>query len=249
MVEETVIIGEVVPDIVAPNIIIPAAKKPINDFCEMVFVEGGSFMMGSEEYDDEKPIHKVTLNSFYIGKYPVTQKQWVEIMGNNPSHFKGNDNHPVEVVSWNDTQEFIKKLNQKTGQNYRLPSEAEWECAARGGQKSKGYKYTGSNDIEEVAWCWENSNLKTHPVGQKKSNELGIYDMSGNIWEWCEDSWHDNYKNAPNNNSAWVDEKYNYRVLRGGSCYCPSQYCRAANRNINAPANRYSNYGFRLVLP
>jgi formylglycine-generating enzyme required for sulfatase activity len=233
-------------------------------------------MMGSEESNDEKPIHKVTLNSFHIGKYPVTQKQWVEIMGNNPSHFKGNDNHPVEVVSWNDTQEFIKKLNQKTGQNYRLPSEAEWEYAARGGQQSKGYKYAGSNDIEEVAWYYENSgekkqveyiekkylglsktkktkieitNRQTHPVGQKKPNELGIYDMSGNIWEWCEDTWHDNYKNAPNNNSAWVDEKYANRVLRCGSWRNYSEYCRTALRGYNSPTYRSNYNGFRLVLP
>ena len=193
---------------------------------QMVKVEGGTFMMGSNDSKSTQPIHKVTVPTFYISKYQVTQKQWQEIMGNTPSHFKG-ENRPVENVSWNDTQDFIKKLNQRTGKKYRLPTEAEWEFAARGGNYSKGYKYAGSNNIDEVAWYHTNSyklgkehrNYGTNPVGIKKSNELGIYDMSGNVWEWCEDTWYDNYQNAPKNGAAWMAENESRRVLRGGSCY------------------------------
>jgi len=157
---------------------------------EMVLVEGGAFTMG-----EDKEAHKVTLSSFYIGKYEVTQALWKAIMGNNPSHFKGN-NLPVETVSWDDVQEFIKKLNAKTGKQYRLPTEAEWEYAARGGNKSKGYKYSGSNNPDEVAWYntsfdtttpIDHRKIHTHPIGTKKPNELGIYDMSGNVMEWCND--------------------------------------------------------------
>jgi formylglycine-generating enzyme required for sulfatase activity len=168
---------------------------------EMVLVQGGTFTMGSNSGDsDEKPLHQVTLSDFYIGKYEVTQKQWREIMGNNPSHFNG-DERPVEYVSWNDAQEFIRKLNAKTGQKYRLPTEAEWEYAACGGQQSRGYTYSGSNDINAVAWYGNNSNNKTHAVGQKQANELGLHDMSGNVWEWCGD-WYDNYSSGAQTNPA-----------------------------------------------
>lgn len=216
---------------------------------EMVFVRGGTFQMGSNDHDREKPIHSVTLSDFEIGKYPVTQKVWQEIMGNNPSHFKGCDDCPVENVSWNDVQEFLKKLNQKyPGKNYRLPSEAEWEYAARGGQQSKGYTYAGSNDIGEVAWYAENSGRKTHPVGSKKANELGIYDMSGNVWEWCQDAWHENYQGAPTDGSAWISGGEQWqRVLRGGSWGNVPNYCRAAFRLWYDPILRYGGCGFRLV--
>jgi len=152
----------------------------------MVFVEGGTFMMGatseqeSDAFDWEKPAHRVTLSDFYIGKYEVTQAQWKAVMGSNPSYFKG-DNLPVERVSWGDCQEFIRKLNERTGLTFRLPTEAEWDYAARGGNRSRGYKYSGSDDPDEVAWYWDNSGIKTHPVGQKRANELGLYDMSGNV--------------------------------------------------------------------
>jgi formylglycine-generating enzyme required for sulfatase activity len=221
---------------------------------QMVFVKGGSFTMGctSEQggdcLDREKPTRRVTVSDFYMGKYEVTQKQWREIMGTNPSRFSGCDNCPVESVSWNDIQEFIRKLNQKTAKRYRLPTEAEWEYAARGGAQSRGYKYSGSNSIRKVAEYDGNINKSTKPVGGKKANELGLFDMSGNVWEWCEDDWHSNYKGAPNDGRAWVDSpRGSYRVLRGGSWSNDAQYCRVAYRGSSTPGGRSSNYGFRLA--
>ena len=216
---------------------------------EMVFVQGGSFQMGSNESDDEKPVHTVTVGDFYMGKYEVTQKQWRQIMGNDPPelYFKGCDQCPVEGVSWKDVQEFVQKLNQKTGKNYRLPTEAEWEYAAKGGNQSHGYTYSGSNTVGDVAWYEGNSGSKTHPVGQKQSNELGIYDMSGNVWEWCSD-WYgsDYYKNSPATNPKGPASGSN-RVFRGGGWYDFAQGCRAAYRSNYAPDGRY-DLGFRLVF-
>jgi formylglycine-generating enzyme required for sulfatase activity len=213
----------------------------------MIYVEGGTFMMGSNEGEaDEKPVHSVTVNSFYISKYEVTQKEWINIMGSNPSYFKG-DNLPVERVSWNDVQEFIKKLNQKTGQKYRLPTEAEWEYAARGGNKSNGYKYSGSNNKDEVAWYYNNSNSKTHEVGTKAPNELGIYDMTGNVWEWCSDWYDENYyKNSPSNNPKGPNSG-DYRVLRGGSWSALDLGCRSVDRYWIIPGSWGNVVGFRLV--
>jgi len=211
----------------------------------MVFVKGGSFMMGSNDGgSDEKPIHRVTVSDFYIGKYEVTQKLWKEVMGSNPSRFKGDD-RPVEQVSWNDVQEFIRKLNKKTGGNYRLPTEAEWEYAARGGAKSRGYKYAGSNNIGEVAWYDVNSG--THEVGTKKPNELGIYDMSGNVWEWCSD-WKGDYSSGSQTNPTGPSSGSS-RVYRGGSWINIAWHCRVANRNLSSPFNSDDNLGFRLVVP
>ena len=223
--------------------------KGKSSFCDMVFVKGGTFQMGSNDgSDDEKPIHTVTVTGFYIGKYEVTQKQWKEIMGSNPSSFKDCDNCPVESVSWNDVQNFLKKLNEKTGGNYRLPTEAEWEYAARGGNKTNGYKYSGSNSVDDVAWYTSNSGSKTHTVGTKQANELGIYDMSGNVWEWCGD-WYDKdyYKNSPENNPKGASSGLN-RVLRGGSWAVDAGGCRSANRLRINPGSTALDVGFRICL-
>ncbi len=213
---------------------------------EMIAVEGGTFMMGSNSdvYEDEKPVHQVTVNSFQIGKYEVTQRLWKAVMGNNPSKFKG-DNLPVENVSWNDTQEFIRKLNEQTGRNYRLPSEAEWEFAARGGNKSKGYMYSGNNNIYAVAWSWSNGH-KTHPVGTKQPNELGLYDMSGNVWEWCQD-WYGNYNNISQTNPTGSSFGSNHVIRGGGWCF-DAYYCRPTKRYSCIPNYRYYGLGFRLAL-
>ena len=217
----------------------------------MVWVEGGTFRMGatpeqdSDAYSDEKPVHSVTLSSYYIGKTEVTQALWKAVMGTNPSCFKGN-NLPVECVSWNDCQKFIRKLNALTGQHFRLPTEAEWEFACRGGNNSRGYKYSGSNYIDNVAWYWDNSGKKTHPVATKLPNELGIYDMSGNVWEWCSD-WYDKYSSGAQTNPKGPYDG-SYRMVRGGSWYFGEVNCSSFLRSFNGPGGRYYYYGLRLVL-
>ncbi|MDR1895237.1 MAG: SUMF1/EgtB/PvdO family nonheme iron enzyme [Prevotellaceae bacterium] len=224
------------------------AKKSIN--IEMVYVQGGTFTMGctAEQgnycLDREKPVHQVTLSSFYIGKYEITQAQWKSVMGNNPSYFKS-DNLPVEQVSWDEVQEFIRKLNAQTGENYRLPTEAEWEYAARGGAKSNGYKYSGSNNVYEVAWCYDNSGNKTHPVGTKQANELGIYDMSGNVYEWCGD-WYGAYSSEAQTNPRGSSSG-SYRVNRGGSWNSGAQIVRVPLRNGSTSGYRDFYLGFRLA--
>jgi formylglycine-generating enzyme required for sulfatase activity len=215
---------------------------------EMVTVSGGTFTMGCSDGDCfnwELPQHQVTVSKFKISKYPVTQKQWVEIMGSNPSYFKG-DNNPVETVNWQDIQDFIKKLNQSTGKKYRLPTEAEWEYACRGGGKSAKYKYSGSNSIDAVAWYSGNSESKTHAVGAKTPNELGIYDMSGNVWEICSD-WYGDYGASAQNNPQGP-ALGTLHVTRGGSWGNEPQRCRVSNRGTVAPEDRHSGLGFRLVL-
>ena len=220
---------------------------------DMVLVEGGEFEMGGadeEAYDEEKPVHRVTLSSFYLGKYPVTQSVWTAVMGSNPSDFKG-DHRPVENVSWEDAQEFIGKLNDLTGKPYRLPSEAEWEYAARGGVllEGEGYLYAGSDKLKQVGWYDENSGSETHEVGLKYPNEFGLYDLSGNVWEWCQDQWHENYKSAPDDGSAWEDrDAGSSRVIRGGSWLDNSGRCRVASRYYFEPAPRLTSLGFRLAL-
>ena len=217
----------------------------------MVYVEGGTFTMGataeqgSDAYDEEKPTHQVTLKGFYICKYEVTQAEWKAVMGENPSDFKG-DNLPVENVSWDDCQEFIRKLNELTGKNFRLPTEAEWEYAARGGKRSNGAKYAGDNNIDNVAWYGQNSNNTTHPVGTKRANELGLYDMSGNVWEWCQD-WFDHYSSSAQTNPTGPDAGRN-RVLRGGSWCSFAGVCRLSCRGGDFPGDRGSVSGLRLVL-
>jgi TonB family protein len=223
-----------------------AQKDPLNH--EMVFVEGGTFQMGSETGEaDERPVHSVTLSSFKIGKFEVTQAQWKAVMGNNPSDFKGCDDCPVETVSWYDVHDFILKLNAKTGMNYRLPTEAEWEYAARGGKSSKGYTYSGSNDLNAVAWNRENSGSKTHSVGGNHANELGVCDMTGNVWEWCSD-WYGLYNSYSETNPTGASSGQ-YRVLRGGSWYYSAISCHTAFRNRFFPGLSNYDYGFRLVLP
>ncbi|MCL2289312.1 MAG: formylglycine-generating enzyme family protein [Bacteroidetes bacterium] len=216
---------------------------------EMIFVKGGSFMMGctieqgNDCFLDEEPIHEVTLSNFYIAKYEVTQELWVAVMGANPSRFKG-AKRPVENVSWSDVQEFIRKLNELTGKKYRLPTEAEWEFAASGGRKSTGKKYSGRNVVNNVAWYSKNSRNKTRTVGLKAPNELGIYDMSGNVWEWCSD-WYGDYSSEPQTNPKGA-AKGSYRVIRGGCCSSLARYVRVTTRG-STPDARYRNIGFRLV--
>jgi formylglycine-generating enzyme required for sulfatase activity len=219
---------------------------------EMVFVEGGTFTMGctteqgSDCSNDEKPLHRVTLSDFNIGKYEVTQAQWEAIMGSNFSRFKG-DNLPVDNVYLKEIQEFIEKLNSQTGKNYRLPTEAEWEYAARGGNKSNGYKYSGSNNLSLVAWFIDDNNGNTtHPVGTKLPNELGIYDMSGNVREFCSD-WYGSYS-KPEQQNPTGNLSGSYSVTRGGSWYCHAQNCRVTFRSTYIDIYSYL-FGFRLVLP
>lgn len=213
---------------------------------EMITIEGGTYMMGSVYYSWTQPLHSVTLNTFKIGKYEITQKLWKAIMGTNPSYFIGDENRPVEKVSWNDVQQFITKLNQLTGKNYRLPTEAEWEYAARGGNQSHRYIYAGSNDINVVAWIWINSGEKTNPVGLKSANELGIYDMSGNVWELCND-WYGSYSADPITNPQGPSTGIK-RVMRGGSWFDNSDFCRPVLRLGYLPINNENHIGARLAL-
>ncbi len=219
---------------------------------ELVFIKGGCYQRGDasgDGFDNEKPVHETCIDDFYMGKHEVTQKQWTETMGSNPSYFKDSGgNCPVEQVSWNDVQEFIKKLNQKTGKKYRLPTEAEWEYAARSGGKEE--EYSGGDDIDSVAWYNKNSENKTHPAGQKQPNGLGLYDMSGNVWEWVADWYGEKYySSSPKNNPKGPDSGQ-YRVLRGGSWNFTSGDARATNRNWGNPGDSdNSGYGFRLVSP
>ena len=247
----------------------PVIQNLINN---MVLVVGGTFTMGAtseqggDAWDDEKPIHQVTLSSFYLSRYEVTQEEWEYVMGNNPSYFKG-ANRPIENVSWFDCQEFIRKLNSITNYKFRLPTEAEWEFAARGGTISRGYKYSGSNNLADVAWYKVNSGSKrlnddysgdqdvilknndcqTHPIGQKFPNELGLYDMSGNVWEWC----HDNlleYTSSSQTNPNTLYDLNGYHPFRGGNWQCFSRNCRVSRRYGGKSEERYSGLGLRLAL-
>jgi formylglycine-generating enzyme required for sulfatase activity len=236
-----------------------------NGTTEMVFVQGGSFKMGSNDGDsDEKPVHSVAVDAFYIGKYEVTQKEWKDVMGNNPSYFKG-DNLPVEKVSWYDAVEFCNKKSRAEGltpcysgigenikcnfsaNGYRLPTEAEWEYAARGGNKSKGYKYAGSNSIADVAWYDANSGQKTHTIGTKLANELALFDMTGNVWEWCYDFYIDDYyKKSPFSNPQGA-RFTKVRSFRGGSWSFSEIGCRIVNRLSYYPDCSLNYIGFRLA--
>jgi formylglycine-generating enzyme required for sulfatase activity len=217
---------------------------------KMMKVDGGTFSMGAtseqkESFDDEKPVHQVTLSTYYIGETEVTQALWKAVMGSNPSNFKG-DNRPVENVSWNDCQTFIKKLNSLTGENFRLPTEAEWEYAARGGSESRGYQYSGSNNLSSAAWYDDNSGGQTHDVKTKSPNELSVYDMSGNVYEWCQD-WYGKYSSSSVTNPTGAASG-SCRVSRGGSWYDDAWGCRSAYRNHDAPGGKYDGLGLRLAL-
>ena len=225
---------------------------------KMIKIEGGTFTMGAtaeqedDAYDWERPAHQVTLtDDYYIGQTQVTQALWTAVMGWNHSEFEGN-NLPVEGVSWDDCQSFIEKLNsilsyELGGKRFALPTEAQWEFAARGGIKSKGYKYAGSNNIDDVAWYMDNSNKQTHPVAQKQPNELGLYDMSGNVWEWCKD-WYDHRysRKAQTNPQGSADGKE--RVIRGGSWNNIAMFCRVSNRFNYTPDYSFYHLGLRLCL-
>lgn len=214
-------------------------------------VAGGTFVMGAtaeqgkDAYKNEKPIHRVTLSDFYIGETEVTQELWLAVMGSNPFKFKGSE-YPAHDVSWNDSQEFVQRLSVMTGQKFRLPTEAEWEYAARGGKNSKGYKYSGSNNIEDVAWYNKNSGRQTHPVKTKSPNELGIYDMSGNVWEMCND-WIDSYNGSTQTNPAGPISGIT-RVIRGGSWLNGVRNCRVSHRFGTLTGHRFLSNGFRLVM-
>jgi formylglycine-generating enzyme required for sulfatase activity len=235
------------------------SQKIKNVSFDMLKVEGGSFKLGNK-YD-------IKLSTFYMAKHPVTQKIWMKIMGNNPSYFKG-ENLPIECVNLEDIGRFINKLNEQTGKEYHLPTEAQWEYAARGGNKSKGFKYSGSDNLDEVAWYWENSgdeklhghwdddiifnsNCRTHPVGSKKANELGIYDMSGNVWERCKDWYDDNFyrynqvKINPENKAV---KDIGGRVIRGGAWNDGSTSCEVTFRHLSSIESWDCYYGFRLAM-
>ncbi len=220
---------------------------------KMIKVEHGTFTMGAtpemeDPYDTEKPAHEVTISKdYYLGETEVTQALWTAVMGDNLSDYKG-DNNPVDSVSWNDCQEFIKKLNQMTGKSFRLPTEAEWEFAARGGNKSKHTQYAGSNNLDEVAWYIDNSGKETHPVVQKKPNELGMYDMSGNVLEWCNDWFGDNYYSTTPSTDPQGPTSGSNRVLRGGSWRGNASGCRLSFRSGSFLRIRQSVYGLRLAL-
>jgi formylglycine-generating enzyme required for sulfatase activity len=228
--------------------------KDCDDCPEMVVIPLGTFLMGSKDdpfaktppSKDEQPQHLVSIRSFSIGKYEVTQEQWYSLMGNTPSNFKGRT-LPVEQVSWNDTQEFIQKLNAKTGKTYRLPTEAEWEYAARAGSQTEFSFGDNESELGKYSWFYSNSSNQTHPVGEKQPNAFGLFDMHGNVWEWTQDCWNENYVGAPNDGSAWTQGDCSRRVLRGGSWNYNPQVLRSAFRGRFTTAFRNDNVGFRVA--
>ena len=218
---------------------------------KLVKVTGSTFQMGSSDDNWALPVHSVILSTFYLGKFEVTQAQWRAVMGTSPSYFSGCDDCPVERVSWDDAHAFIQKLNQASGRNYTLPTEAQWEYGAGGGTTNRT-KWAGTNDenlFGNYAWFFDNSNGQTHPVGTKNPNDLGLYDMSGNVLEWCEDDWHDVYQGAPADGSAWIDSPRNsYRMFRGGGWDYDPSGCRVAFRSGLRPDLSGINLGFRVAL-
>lgn len=215
---------------------------------EMTWVDGGSFMMGSDHGGpDEKPVHEVEVDGFWLCKYEVTQAMFRAVIGYNPSCFKG-ENLPVEMVSWDECQPFLQQLNETTGLTFSLPSEAQWEFAARGGNKSNEYLYAGSNDLDQVGWYLENADDRTHPIGLKKPNELGLYDMSGNVFEWCADGYVPGYyQNSPKRNPINLEQK-KVRSVRGGGWHYKADLSRVANRSRHGADDYFNYFGFRLCL-
>jgi formylglycine-generating enzyme required for sulfatase activity len=215
---------------------------------ELVDIPSGSFTMGSNDYDNEKNPHQATLKAFQMSKYPINQKQYQAVIGKNPSNFKGDENYPVESVSWHDAVRFCEELSKRIGQKVRLPTEAQWEYACRAGSTGKYCFGDDVNQLEKYAWYNENSGSKTHPVGEKLANSWGLHDMHGNVWEWCEDVWHENYNGAPVDGSAWLTGgDKDRRALRGGSWNSDGNDCRSANRYRNY-AGSSGNGGFRVVV-
>jgi formylglycine-generating enzyme required for sulfatase activity len=220
---------------------------------EFLLISADEFIMGSpseekDRSDCESPLHKVTIkNPFYMGKFQVTQRQWKKIMGTSPANFN-DESRPVEKVSWEEVQEFIKKLNAKENTDkYRLPSEAEWEYSCRAGTQSRYFFGDDESKLGDYAWYVKNAGRKTHPVGKKKPNPWGLYDMHGNVWEWVQDRWHEDYNGSPSDGSAWEDGNSSNRVSRGGSWYCDVDSCRSAARFSREHEKRLANLGFRLV--
>jgi formylglycine-generating enzyme required for sulfatase activity len=222
---------------------------------ELVSIQAGRFTMGDDNgADNEKPAHRVNISPFLMGKYPVTQKQWEAVsklpkvsidLQAKPSHFKGDD-HPVESISWHEAAEFCARLAKKTNRDFRLPSEAEWEYACRAGSTTSYSFGNSDSQLENYAWYRNNSNSQTHPVGKKKPNVWGFYDMHGNVWEWCADAWHSDYNSAPSNGKEWLNGDGSYRLLRGGSWGDDARLCRSACRRWYHP-NLRSPFGFRLA--
>ena len=230
----------------------PQGVRECDECPRVVLIPAGSFMMGAdkqfeEAVENEGPRHRVTIaNAFALGQYEVTQAEWTAVMGNNPSIFKGRE-RPVDNVSWNDVQQYLKKLNVRTGLNYRLPTEAEWEYAARAGSE-EAYAFDGGiRQAPRNAWFDENSGDETHAVGRLAPNRFGLHDMFGNVWEWLEDCWHDSYRGAPTDGSAWLSGQCHRRVQRGGSFYNRSSFLRSANRNYEDADYRFNRFGFRVA--
>jgi formylglycine-generating enzyme required for sulfatase activity len=232
-----------------PKFHVPDDAAELKEYIELIKIPSVTFLMGSsadntKAYSNEHPQHVVTIPSFLMGRYPVTQYQYKKVMGNNPSRFKG-ANRPVETVSWNEAVEFCQKLSEQSGKNYRLPTEAEWEHACRAGTTTS---YFFGESLAKTQANYDYGSDSTTDVGSFQANDFGLYDMHGNVWEWCLDHWHDNYQGAPTNGSAWItDGDSNKRILRGGSWSSVSEFCRSANRHRHDPDDRFSDDGFRVV--
>jgi formylglycine-generating enzyme required for sulfatase activity len=255
-----IVIAEPIPVPEPPRDPIKRGDKAFRDdldngiYMEMVRIPSGKFSLGSPpnelgRRENESPISEVSIPAFYMAKFAITQEQWVAVMGNNPAMFRENLQAPVENVSWLEAQDFCRKLALRSQHIYRLPSESEWEYACRAGTNTAYHFGDSPAQLADYAWFAENSNLRSHPVGQKVPNPWGLYEMHGGIWEWCEDAWHDNFNGAPADGSAWVSDGYDRRrVRKGGSWSNEAQYCRSASREWHWQSDRYNDIGFRVVI-